>query len=245
MGAWGTGLFSDDTACDVRDNYVELLGDGLSGPEATERLLLDWSSSLEDPDEGPVFWLALASTQWRHGRLESQVLQQALSVIDDGKDLVRWKSSQDYRKRQVVLSKLRNQLVSPQPQPKRVRKRFRDTNEWEPGDLIAYRLISGRRVILRVIGHHVDKGGTSPVCELLDWVGDEIPEDPSSLAIRKGIANRPTTQFMIGRTGVRERPDERIEHLGVSLPPAQKKGMFTVFNWKRLDGGLKICFGLE
>ena len=63
MGAWGTALFSDDTACDVRDSYIDLVGDGLSGPEATKGLLREWSASLNDPDESPVFWLALAATQ--------------------------------------------------------------------------------------------------------------------------------------------------------------------------------------
>jgi hypothetical protein len=68
MGAWGTALFSDDTARDVRDSYVDHVGDGLIGPEATKALLHEWSASLNDPDESPVFWLALAVTQWRCGR---------------------------------------------------------------------------------------------------------------------------------------------------------------------------------
>ncbi len=29
MGTWGTALFSDDLACDARDAYRELVGDGL------------------------------------------------------------------------------------------------------------------------------------------------------------------------------------------------------------------------
>jgi len=73
MGAWKAAVFSDDTACDVRDNYVDLIGDGLSGAEATKKLLREWAGSLDDPDEGPVFWLALAATQWKNGRLEDLV----------------------------------------------------------------------------------------------------------------------------------------------------------------------------
>jgi hypothetical protein len=64
MGAWETALFSDDTACDVRDSYTDLVGDGLIGSEATKTLLREWATSLNDPDESPVFWLALAATQW-------------------------------------------------------------------------------------------------------------------------------------------------------------------------------------
>jgi hypothetical protein len=87
MGVWGTALFSDDTACGVRDSCVDLVGDGLTGPEATKALLRGCYSALNDPDESPVFWLALAVTQWRCGRQESHVLQQALNVIDSGSDL--------------------------------------------------------------------------------------------------------------------------------------------------------------
>jgi hypothetical protein len=55
MGAWGTALFSDDTACDVRDSYVDLVGDGLTGSEATKALLREWTASLHDPDDSQFF----------------------------------------------------------------------------------------------------------------------------------------------------------------------------------------------
>jgi hypothetical protein len=42
MGAWGTGVFSDDNAADLSDDYRDFIGDGLSGPEATDRLLAEW-----------------------------------------------------------------------------------------------------------------------------------------------------------------------------------------------------------
>jgi hypothetical protein len=246
MGAWGTALFSDDTACDVRESYVDLVGDGLTGPEATKALLRDWSTSLNDPDESPVFWLALATTQWKCGRLESHVLQQALNVIDGGLDLAKWDSnSKDFTKRKVVLDKLRLQLVSPQPPEKAISKRFRDTNDWRVGDLVAYRMRSGRFVILRTIGHHSDKGGTAPICELLDWSGEQLPSSFESFDLRKGQGARPITQFMIGRTRLKERPDDRLQVLDVNLKPAQKTGGFTVFLWRWFDKSLKEHFGLE
>ena len=43
MGAWGTGIFQDDTACDIRDDYKDHLGNGLSGSEATERILSEYN----------------------------------------------------------------------------------------------------------------------------------------------------------------------------------------------------------
>ena len=84
MGTWGPAVFSDDTACDVRDDWRGHVGDGLSAVEATDRLLSEWSDSIDEPDDGPVIWLALAATQWKAGRLEDRVKKKALAIIDDG-----------------------------------------------------------------------------------------------------------------------------------------------------------------
>jgi len=248
MGTWGTAIFSDDTACDVRDSYLDLVGDGLTGPEATQKLVNDWSDSLDDPDESPVFWLALAATQRKCGRLEPQVLEQALEVIDTGADLARWDTgSPDQKKRQTVLEKLRAQLISPQPPEKRIPKRFRDFNEWEVGDLVAYRLPSGKYLILRVIGHHTDRGGTSPVCELLDWVGHDVPDGSTlnSLDIRRTGGKHSVSQFMLGRIKAKERPDDRLQRLGINSQPTQEPQFYTVLPWKWFDRTLQEWFGLE
>jgi hypothetical protein len=229
----------------VRDGYADLLGDGLSGPQATERLLREWSSSLNDPDECPVVWLALAATQWKHGRLESRVLQEALNVIDNGSDIARWKSSPDYRKRQAVLENLRAKLLSQQPPEKHVAKRFQDFNDWRVGDLVSYRLASGRLIILRVIGHHSDRGGTAPIVELLDWVGQEIPDNLQPLGIRKSVGRTPITQLMICRVRPKECPDTRLQRLSLNLPAAQKPRFYTVTLWRRLDKTLREEFRLE
>jgi hypothetical protein len=248
MGAWGTAIFSDDTACDVRDGYIDLLGDGLSGPEATKKLVSEWSESLEDRDEASVFWLALAATQWKYGRLEPDVLQHALNAIDGGSDLARWDAgSKEYKKRQSVLEKLRAQLCSSLQRPvRRVPKRFRESNEWQIGENIAYRLLSGKFVVLRVIGHHTDKGGTSPICELLDWVGDGLPSESrlKTLGIRKTKQVRPMTQFMLGGTKARERPENRLQRLGISGKSSHAPGQFTVLLWRWFDRVLREDFDI-
>lgn len=249
MGVWGTAIFSDDTACDVRDIYIDLVGDGLSGLEATKKLLNQWSGALDDPDEGPVFWLALAATQWKNGRLEETVLRRALDIIDSGIDLARWNASpRDHKKRQLVLGKLRAQLTSPQPSEKRISKRFRDSNDWLVGELMSYRLLSGQLVVFRVIGHHEDRGGTSPICELLDWVGEKIPENLEALSVRRGTQhrlNQPIPQLMIAGVRAKERPDDRLCRIGVNLQPSQRPSGYTVTLWRQLDGFLKDNFGVE
>jgi len=91
MGAWGPALFSDDTACDVRDQYRALIGDGISDDQVTSQVLESFAGELSDPDEGPVVLLALAVTQSRWGRLDPGVAARALQVIDGGAGLSRWR----------------------------------------------------------------------------------------------------------------------------------------------------------
>ncbi len=144
MGAWGTAIFSDDTAADVRERFRDLLGDGLSAEEATSRLLAEYASSLDDPNDGPSFWLGLAVTQWKCGRLQADVKMRALQAIDSGADLRRWSGNAKLvNTRRAVLVKTREQLLSTQPPARRIAKRFRQANDWDVGELVSYRTTSG------------------------------------------------------------------------------------------------------
>jgi len=144
MGTWGTGLFSDDLAADVREEFRDLIGEGLTTEGAVSRLQREYKSSLRDPDEESVFWLALADTGWRLGRLDNTVLKNALRVIDSGQDLTRWEYDADRKKREQVLAKLRTKLQSTPPAPKQVAKAIKSSNEWKTGEVIGFRLLSNR-----------------------------------------------------------------------------------------------------
>lgn len=118
MGTFGTAIFSDDFACDIRDEFKALIGDGMTSEEATKYLLASNFDSSSDEDEASVFWLSLAAIQWKNGRLLEYVKQKAIEVIESGSDLKRWELEGDKKlvgKRQKELVKLKNQLISPQP----------------------------------------------------------------------------------------------------------------------------------
>lgn len=68
MGAWGPAIFSDDTACDIRSDYRELLEDGVDDAEATRRVIAEYQHL--GGDESHVLWLALAAAQSALGRLD-------------------------------------------------------------------------------------------------------------------------------------------------------------------------------
>ena len=90
MGTWETAIFSDDTASDVRDGFRDLIGEALPTEQAADKLLREYAPSLGDPDGGPPFWLGLAVTQWKCGRLLKRVKKKTLEIIDTGADLKRW-----------------------------------------------------------------------------------------------------------------------------------------------------------
>ena len=202
-----------------------MLGEGLAGSAAVDRLMSDYADSLADPDEEPVFWLALADISWKLGRMDERVRKNALRIIDEGRDLARWESLRDRTKREAVLAKLRAQLLSPQPAPKRIPKTVKSANKWVVGEVIAFQLLSSRWVPLRVIGHHTDKGGRFAVCELVDWIGETIPSgaDIGSLAIRRGTGLRGVSQFLFQepRTANDQR---RVVRTGIRSTASQQPG---------------------
>ncbi|MEM4987505.1 hypothetical protein V8G57_08920 [Collimonas sp. H4R21] len=122
MGTSSTSLFADDVASDVRDEFTELLVCGASAADATQSLVQSWSIAINDVDDGPTFWLALAATQWKYGCLVQEVQTRAIDVIESGRDLNKWSGAPAIR-RSAVLSALKDKLLSPQLPSRRPRRR--------------------------------------------------------------------------------------------------------------------------
>lgn len=143
MGAWGANLYQDDVALDVKDEYKDNLRRGKTNEEAMQEIIDKYQELLEDEEDRGVFWLALADTQWNLGRLDEQVKEHALEVIELGTDLKRWESNEKlYNKRKEILEKLKEKLLSPQPEEKRMPKYRTYKCEWKNGDVFAYQLKS-------------------------------------------------------------------------------------------------------
>jgi hypothetical protein len=249
MGAWGTAIFSDDTACDVRDDYRALLADGYSGPAATTRLLREWKEELADEDDGPIFWLALAATQWQCGRLEARVKAKAVRILDSRSSLGRWSAANDpklLKRRRAALEKLRGQLLSPQPAARKFRRPGPAAGERKVGEVLAYRLRSGRLVLLHLVGPgRGGLAGNAPVFAALDWIGKTLPD---AAAIRrlalKSVpgADVPYVFMTVGRLDKKQAA--RLIPPGVKRRPhAKVTGGFCAFLWKNLDGKLAERLG--
>lgn len=171
MGTWGPGIFSNDTASDVRDEFRELIEDGVEPDKATAQILRNFAHRLDDPDEGPAFWTGLAAIQARLGRLQPEVKERALGIIAVGGDLHMWEGSRERAQRQQALEKLRAELLGPPKKPTTVRKPARVESRVRPGQVISLSLPAGGEARLRVLGLQSSRVGDFPIVELLDERG--------------------------------------------------------------------------
>lgn len=192
MGTWGAGIFANDEACDVRDVYRDLLGDGVPVDEAERRVLEEFRD--EDGSVPSTVWLALAATQSRSGRLSATTRDHALHLIDSGADLDAWADADpaDRRRRAAALARLRAQLVGPQPDPRPVRREWKYRTDLAAGDVLALPVDDERRALLRVVGVEHDRFSDFVLVELLagDGHADELADLPAARHPRSGRAER-------------------------------------------------------
>jgi hypothetical protein len=171
---WGTALFSHHEACDNINYYRQLLEDSVDDSAATRLTLDKFEQYLDEADS--VALIAFAVTQSKLGRLEPDVRDRALAIIDAGADLAVWEQENPklLPKRRAVLEKARAQLTGPQPARKRVRPPKRELSGLAAGDILALAL-PGRLVLLRVVRVLAHRLGETPVLEELDFDGTEVP----------------------------------------------------------------------
>jgi hypothetical protein len=176
MGLWGTGIFSDDLACDIRDHYRERIEDGVEDAEATRLTLNTFSNFFDDPEGGAVCIVALAVTQSKIGRLDLDIRNRALAAIDNGADLAVWERDNPklLPKRREAFERARAQLTGPQPARRRLRPPRRPGCGLIAGDALALTLSSGV-VLLRVVRVKPHRRGETPVLEELQLDRHQIP----------------------------------------------------------------------
>ncbi len=230
MGTWGTTIFADDIAADVRDEFTDLIAEGLSSTAATKRLVAEYEEVLDGPDDEIVFWLALAATQHKLGRLTANVKKKGIRIIDTDADIARWSENtkSEINQRKKHLAKLRQQLTGDQPKPKKPRRRTISSTQFKAGDVVAYQLASRTTVRLCVLNIWGDLGGTyASICLL--GLDDGKPFKKKRLTLADTLGPHYT---MVSRE-----PDDRITILrrGVTLPDRVPK-TFRAWNQTKIHG---------
>lgn len=116
MGAWGTGLFDDDTTCDVRDSFIDYLEEGNTPEEATRLILEEYLDEFDQEDDLEVLslvYIGLSAIQMKKKCLQEQVRKTTIDLIERGADLELWEDAEpkDYEKRKKILSEFKEKLI--------------------------------------------------------------------------------------------------------------------------------------
>jgi hypothetical protein len=181
VGAWGTGIFEGDLAADIRHEWREAIMEGAQPGDATRKLVEQYGPLLaHDPDESVVFWLALSAVQAETGRLQADVRDRALALIEAGGDLHLWEESGEaaMRTRERALARLAEKLRGPQRPPARLRRPPIRTSPLDIGDVVRIRSVHDETEGLFVV---IDEesawppGSTDPVVVALPWTGGVLP----------------------------------------------------------------------
>jgi len=119
MGTWGAGILDDDFARDVYDRYVQEHGTGADGEAIVRTLAAEFAGSVADPDEGPLFWLAIAQAQWECSRVAPAVQAHVDEIVDRGLGLERWTEAgpRPLAQRQAALARFVAKLRKPRSRP--------------------------------------------------------------------------------------------------------------------------------
>ncbi|CAM3053152.1 hypothetical protein HAHI6034_12935 [Hathewaya histolytica] len=195
MASWGPKLYQDDVAEDVRDYYKDQLKRGKTNEEVTKELIDDNEDVISDEDEAPVFWFALADTQWNLGRLLPFVKEKALEYLRSGTNLERWEkeaiNQREYKVREKVLQELEQKLMSPMPPEKKISQYKIYKCEWNIGDMYAYKLesdyakekgLSNRYLLIRKAYNDIWwPGHTVPIIYIQITKDEKIPNSKEEI----------------------------------------------------------------
>ncbi len=144
MGSWGPGLYQNDIAEDIKDYYNDQLRRGKKSEEITHELINQNHDIIFDNDDAPIFWFALADTQWNLGRLENSVKEKALFYLNLDNDFL-YREVENIKfanKRYSVLKALKEKLLTQPPKEKKITPYKFYHCEWKIGDIYAYQLTS-------------------------------------------------------------------------------------------------------
>lgn len=147
MGAWGTGISSNDTFADIYGQFIDLYNEGLSVQEITKRLIDENQEIINLPEDATNFWFAIANGQWDCKALDNEILTKVDQIIQTGEDLRVWKeldaSPADLKAREKVLIKFLSKLKTEKDKPrKRTKKKLFDSI-FKKGDCLVYKMDNG------------------------------------------------------------------------------------------------------
>jgi hypothetical protein len=109
MRTWGIGIFDNDRAVAVRDEFAALLAQGHSAYVASDKLIQKYHQQHE-----MELYLALAELQIAQDIIQPKVKKKALTLIISGEAAEDWEAagSAVFENRKAILQDLRKRLLA-------------------------------------------------------------------------------------------------------------------------------------
>ena len=114
MSTSGAEIFDEVVASDTRAAFLSALTSEQDLTSATTQVLLKCRRKLEDVDDGPTIWFALAIVQMEQGTLQNAVRDQVVRIVDSDGGLSHWEDGDpdSLAERKSVLADLRKRVIS-------------------------------------------------------------------------------------------------------------------------------------
>jgi hypothetical protein len=145
MGAWGFGILHNDTARDVYDAFFKCFNAEAAPSTILTRLKRENRDLLGDPDDEPLFWMAVARAQWECGCLAPAVLKKVENIVRTGSGLDLWDEAGEMplARRKRALETFLKQLQKRNDKVRKPRRPKVRSAPFSPGDCLAIDLANG------------------------------------------------------------------------------------------------------
>lgn len=256
MGAWGTGLYQNDIGLEIKDDYRDKLRAGKTEDEAYAEIMQEYKDIIADEAEKFDVFFSLADTMWNLGRLNDEVKNIALSLIDQECADERWSSQKDVEKRKIVLNSLKERLLSEMEPKKKISVHKPYVTPWEKGDVYMVEITQppesapeyqGWYIVIyvhEVNGHEFIVPGVEDMCPLIYIMMsskriesiEEVEELKCCCSVRDIKTGKRRYQYTIAETSNRKTP-KNIEYLGKytcfkhPLDEEEYDGMGSLIMW--------------
>lgn len=199
MGTWNVGIFQNDIAADIKEEYINFLREGYSDIDADKKII---ENNIDIINHGGYdvceFWLALAMIEWEYGRLQETTKNNALEMALNPQYLKMWEDEKSmYSKRILILNEFVNKIQNLQPPKKKIKINVPFKCVWKLGDIFAYQLTSQKSIDNGVFKKYIifQKVGESevypqkiiPIVRVAKSFFDEIPNMEDYLNSKKLI----------------------------------------------------------
>ena len=230
MGTWGQKLTSDDFTLDIISEFFELFDNGEDPRDIRIKLETNYADSIDDEDEGHLFWLALAKAQWDIGSLDKDILKKVETIVKTDIDTTKWieLDGENPKKRRRLIQEFSNEIKIPRAKPRKRKKKIFRSSPFEKGDVVVFKTSNGEYGSFVVVTAEKDTQFATTTIVFLNIISKTEPK----------ISIIAQSDILIFFTEANGYPQHIIEALdiGIYSPIKDKK----VYEQLKVIGRLKI-----